>query len=255
MILIEGVCVEARMAVPLLPAGLFYLSSNGLRDEIFTHTCLLIASFALALLRIPLTLAFRESALKELVERTPRTPRRPEWALRWTGVACWTLTTLVSAYWTTVLLAPSRPVHGLRILCVGLATLSYISTTVLYPLMMVRMREAQIYATKWTLEDALAHPGILRTVVLPHAGCTLELAGQAQGTQTSRSCLFENETRESVWDTCAICLEDFLPGDVVAELHCSHAFHAACVTQWFYTKSQCPLRCKKQSQCFHPDGL
>jgi hypothetical protein len=39
---------------------------------------------------------------------------------------------------------------------------------------------------------------------------------------------------------CAICLDEFTGGDVVADLPCNHHFHADCAREWFDVKPQCP---------------
>ena len=50
--------------------------------------------------------------------------------------------------------------------------------------------------------------------------------------------------------TCAVCLEDYRPGDRLRMLHpCAHCFHASCIDAWFATEARlydcfvCPI-CK-----------
>lgn len=43
--------------------------------------------------------------------------------------------------------------------------------------------------------------------------------------------------------SCAICLEQYAPGDVVSLMPCLHGFHEQCLTQWLGIKAQCPV-CK-----------
>jgi len=44
--------------------------------------------------------------------------------------------------------------------------------------------------------------------------------------------------------TCNICLEDFVNGDDVRKLSCSHCFHKNCVDRWLLQVSSCPI-CKR----------
>jgi len=44
--------------------------------------------------------------------------------------------------------------------------------------------------------------------------------------------------------TCAVCLEDFEPGDLLRELPCGHRYHTDCIDPWLTEKSSaCPM-CK-----------
>ncbi|KAG0243873.1 hypothetical protein BGW41_001062 [Actinomortierella wolfii] len=50
--------------------------------------------------------------------------------------------------------------------------------------------------------------------------------------------------RKRKYDPCAICLEEYAVGDVLRELPCRHAFHAACIDPWFREiAAVCPI-CK-----------
>ncbi|KAM0897647.1 hypothetical protein ACQ4PT_022417 [Festuca glaucescens] len=40
---------------------------------------------------------------------------------------------------------------------------------------------------------------------------------------------------------CAVCLEEFRAGDVLAHLPCSHRFHWACAVPWVQAASRCPF--------------
>ena len=40
---------------------------------------------------------------------------------------------------------------------------------------------------------------------------------------------------------CAVCLEEFRAGDVLAQLPCSHRFHWACAVPWVQAASRCPF--------------
>ena len=44
-------------------------------------------------------------------------------------------------------------------------------------------------------------------------------------------------------DTCAICQEQFEPGDELLFIGCGHRFHTACAKKWLLLKPTCPL-CK-----------
>ncbi|XP_039132280.1 E3 ubiquitin-protein ligase CIP8-like [Dioscorea cayenensis subsp. rotundata] len=41
--------------------------------------------------------------------------------------------------------------------------------------------------------------------------------------------------------SCVICLEEFVSGDVIKRLPCSHVFHGDCIDGWFVRKDSCPL--------------
>jgi len=49
-------------------------------------------------------------------------------------------------------------------------------------------------------------------------------------------------------DKCMICLEQFVPEEVVSVLHCQHKFHATCIEDWIYSSCNggglCPMRCE-----------
>ncbi|KAF8082962.1 hypothetical protein N665_0798s0001 [Sinapis alba] len=41
--------------------------------------------------------------------------------------------------------------------------------------------------------------------------------------------------------SCAICLEEWLEGDVAAEMPCKHEFHSKCAEEWLGRQATCPL--------------
>lgn len=50
---------------------------------------------------------------------------------------------------------------------------------------------------------------------------------------------------------CVICLEDYVPGDVVRVLpQCGHEFHAICIDKWFKLGSTCPS-CRSIPVIYH----
>lgn len=52
------------------------------------------------------------------------------------------------------------------------------------------------------------------------------------------NCRQSNESDEE----CAICLGEFVTGDSVRRLRCSHVFHVDCVDKWFFMqRHNCPL--------------
>jgi Ring finger domain len=40
---------------------------------------------------------------------------------------------------------------------------------------------------------------------------------------------------------CAVCLEEFKTGEVLAHLPCAHRFHSSCVVPWLESNSHCPV--------------
>merc|ERR1712150_41444 len=45
--------------------------------------------------------------------------------------------------------------------------------------------------------------------------------------------------------TCQICLESFVPGELLRALPCMHLFHVACADAWLSRSGSCPIcRCK-----------
>lgn len=44
-------------------------------------------------------------------------------------------------------------------------------------------------------------------------------------------------------DTCAICFQEYQPGELIHKLPCDHYYHMACIDQWLSRDTTCPL-CK-----------
>lgn len=47
-------------------------------------------------------------------------------------------------------------------------------------------------------------------------------------------------------EICCICREEYVHGEDVGELNCSHEFHTECIKQWLVTKNTCPI-CKMKA--------
>ena len=65
---------------------------------------------------------------------------------------------------------------------------------------------------------------------------------------TDKSCLVSRNSinkfnKEEILNTCSICLENFIKGDVISTLPCSkrHTFHSYCLEEWFHSNILCPL--------------
>lgn len=57
------------------------------------------------------------------------------------------------------------------------------------------------------------------------------------------------EDEKGTSETCAICLEDYVPGEKLRLLPCQHEFHLDCIDQWLTTRRPfCPV-CKRDAQC------
>ncbi|XP_057546414.1 uncharacterized protein LOC130825285 [Amaranthus tricolor] len=56
---------------------------------------------------------------------------------------------------------------------------------------------------------------------------------------------YEHVTREcdtlSDADICPICKEEYVEGEDIGVLQCSHEFHTECITKWLVTKNKCPI--------------
>jgi len=53
--------------------------------------------------------------------------------------------------------------------------------------------------------------------------------------------LFQDAQKANETDTCAICVEKFVPGELTRELDCGHVFHRECIEAWIPQSLACPL--------------
>ena len=68
---------------------------------------------------------------------------------------------------------------------------------------------------------------------------------------TGKKCLISRDSinkinENEIDETCAICINRYINGDVISTLPCSkrHSFHTYCLEEWFHTSVSCPLcRC------------
>jgi hypothetical protein len=62
----------------------------------------------------------------------------------------------------------------------------------------------------------------------------------------------------SISPQCAICLEDFVDGDMIFEsssinAECKHEFHQSCIHQWCMIQTNCP--CCRRQLLFRSDNI
>ncbi|KAJ9555988.1 hypothetical protein OSB04_010602 [Centaurea solstitialis] len=64
-------------------------------------------------------------------------------------------------------------------------------------------------------------------------------------------CRMKEWRRKGSWcldnTKCSICQEEFIAGDEVGRLGCSHGYHAVCINQWLQLKNWCPV-CKASAK-------
>eukprot|EP00040_Diaphanoeca_grandis_P030990 m.184509 g.184509 ORF g.184509 m.184509 type:complete len:445 (+) comp32194_c0_seq3:384-1718(+) len=81
-----------------------------------------------------------------------------------------------------------------------------------------------------TQEDVQRRSEIVATVVASMPSRTITAKESAEGVGEDKDC-------------CVICLDNYVEGDVVAILPCSHEFHKECIDPWLIERFTCPL-CK-----------
>jgi len=85
---------------------------------------------------------------------------------------------------------------------------------------------------------------MLKLTELTHR--TFTIGGPVTSEMRHGSAGFDGSSDLEASSVCVICLNDFLPGESVRELHCHHVFHSACFERWLvlgHPLARCPLRC------------
>lgn len=71
-------------------------------------------------------------------------------------------------------------------------------------------------------------------------------APSPSSTPSASTAIEDDEDTEDEEPVCAVCLEDFEPGQQVRKLTCSHLYHRSCIDPWLQSSSNsCPL-CKRE---------
>jgi hypothetical protein len=60
-------------------------------------------------------------------------------------------------------------------------------------------------------------------------------------TRIKSICLTATHMEGNLLNQCSICLEDFVVGESVNILKCSHGFHEACLNEWLPHNLTCPI--------------
>lgn len=75
------------------------------------------------------------------------------------------------------------------------------------------------------------------------AGSSIDVSNQV-GPSIVASHKQQAESEADCPQTCAICIDDVMPGESQWELPCGHAFHGPCMHRWLLSGSVCPMcRC------------
>lgn len=53
--------------------------------------------------------------------------------------------------------------------------------------------------------------------------------------------VFTGNLFDNSGESCAVCLSEFVPGDVLRRLPCGHHFHRCCADRWLARSKKCPL--------------
>ncbi|CAE7846292.1 RNF167 [Symbiodinium microadriaticum] len=69
-------------------------------------------------------------------------------------------------------------------------------------------------------------------------------ASRARASTEVRARLPVHEWQGQASSECALCLDEFAPGEKVTRLFCFHAFHSDCLEPWLRRSETCPT-CKR----------
>jgi HrpA-like RNA helicase len=60
--------------------------------------------------------------------------------------------------------------------------------------------------------------------------------------------LYQLPRKQDDETNCSICMNEYVPGEILVNLNCKHEYHTACIKEWLYNHSRtCPL-CRKESE-------
>ena len=74
-----------------------------------------------------------------------------------------------------------------------------------------------------------------------------KISGSSISEATAATDINEQGKDKTTDDICALCIEEYAPGDRLRELHCAHRFHALCIDNWLLEQRRtCPV-CNQDS--------